>query len=165
MVDSLDVFSCIDVAFLKSCRAFDPTKGKFSTILTKFATGEIAIIRDSNFVIAAPLKVRELSVPVRRLISNGHSLDEVAQILGVTKQACKDAVIATAGVDHDIWLLSCTNAPDQVLWTSYWPKKGRQASSNALALNVEFLLLLLLGTRPTSQRVTPAAMCPLMPQA
>ena len=28
MVDGLDVFSCIDVAFLKSCRAFDPTKGK-----------------------------------------------------------------------------------------------------------------------------------------
>ena len=103
MVDSLDVFSCIDVAFLKSCRAFDPTKGKFSTILTKFATGEIRhFIRDHNFVLTAPLKVRELSVPVRRLLSNGHSLDEVAQILGVSKQACKDAIVATAGVDHEI---------------------------------------------------------------
>ena len=103
MVDSLDVFSCIDVAFLKSCRAFDPTKGKFSTILTKFATGEVRhFIRDHNFVIAAPSKVRELSVPVRRLLQSGHSLEEVAQILGVTKQACKDAIIATSGVDHDI---------------------------------------------------------------
>ena len=103
MVDSLDVFSCIDVAFLKSCRAFDPSKGKFSTILTKFATGEIRhFIRDHNFAITAPSKVRELSVPVRRLLSNGHSLDEVAQILGVSKQACKDAMVATAGIDHDI---------------------------------------------------------------
>ena len=85
MVDSLDVFSCIDVAFLKSCRAFDPSKGKFSTIL-KFATGEVRhFIRDHNFVIAAPSKVRELSVPVRRLINNGHSPMRFAQILGVTK--------------------------------------------------------------------------------
>ena len=55
MVDSLDVFSCIDVAFLKSCRAFDSTKGKFSTILTKFATCEVRhFIRDHNFAITAP---------------------------------------------------------------------------------------------------------------
>lgn len=103
MVDTLDVFSCIDVAFLKACRAFSPNHGKFSTIFTKFATGEIRhFIRDHNFVIAAPSKVRELSVPVRRLLRNGHSLDDVAQILGVSKQACKDAVVATAGLDHDI---------------------------------------------------------------
>jgi DNA-directed RNA polymerase specialized sigma subunit len=103
MVDSLDVFSCIDVAFLKSCRAFSPQHGKFSTIFTKFATGEIRhFIRDHNFVIAAPSKVRELSVPVRRLLANGHSLDEVAVILGVSKQDCKEAVMATAGLNHDI---------------------------------------------------------------
>ena len=41
-------------------------------------------------------------MPVRRLLSNGHSLDEVAQILGVSKQACKDAIVATTGVDHEI---------------------------------------------------------------
>ena len=103
MVDNLDVFSCIDVAFLKSCRAFDPTKGKFSTIFTKFATGEIRhFIRDHNFILAAPSKVRELSVPVRRLRAIGHSLEEIAQILGVSKRDCKDAIIATAGVDHEI---------------------------------------------------------------
>ena len=66
-----------------------PARTRFSTILTKFATGEVRhFIRDHNFAITAPSKVRELSVPVRRLINNGRT-DEVAQILGVTKQACK----------------------------------------------------------------------------
>lgn len=103
MVDSLDVFSCIDIAFIKSCRAYDESKGKFSTIFTKFATGEIRhFIRDHNFMISAPSSVRELSVSVRKLAALGHTLAEISDLLQVTKQQCKDAIVATAGISHDI---------------------------------------------------------------
>jgi len=103
MVDSLDVFSCIDVAFLKSCRAFDPSRGKFSTIFTRFAVGEIRhFIRDHNFVITAPIKVREMSIAARQLLSKGHKLEEVAQLLGVSVSAVKESIFATTGLDHEI---------------------------------------------------------------
>lgn len=102
MVEALDVYSCIDVAFMKSCRAHNPDKGKFSTIFTSFASGEIRhFIRDHNFAVKAPNKVRAMSSSVRRLAGEGHSLPQVAEILGVTEQAVKDSLIATAGMYHE----------------------------------------------------------------
>jgi DNA-directed RNA polymerase specialized sigma subunit len=102
MVETLDVYSCIDMAFIKSWRAWDPAKGKFSTIFTSFASGEIRhFIRDHNFAVKAPNKVRALSSSVRRLAGEGHALPKVAELLGVTEQAVKDSLIATAGMYHE----------------------------------------------------------------
>ena len=68
MVETLDVYSCIDMAFIKSWRAWDPDKGKFSTIFTSFASGEIRhFIRDHNFAVTAPNKVRAMSVSYTHL--------------------------------------------------------------------------------------------------
>ena len=103
MVESLDVFSCIDIAFIKSCRAHDSTKGKFSTIFTTFAAGEVRhFIRDHNWMIKAPGKLREISTPARKLLSQGYLLQEIAVMLGVSKEMIKESILATTGVVHDV---------------------------------------------------------------
>ena len=103
MVESLDVFSCIDIAFIKSCRAHDPSKGKFSTIFTTFAAGEVRhFIRDHNWMVKAPSKLREMSTPARKLLGQNYSLAEVAVMLGVSKETVKESILATTGIDHEI---------------------------------------------------------------
>ena len=102
MVDSLDVFSCIDVAFLKACRAHDPARGKFSTVLTVYAEGEIKhFIRDHNFMITAPPQVREMSTTVRKLAAKNYTLSEIAETLGTTTERIRECLIATTGVAHE----------------------------------------------------------------
>ena len=103
MVDVLDIFSCIDVAFLKSCRAYDPKRGKFSTIFTRFASGEIRhFIRDHNWQIKAPVAVRELSRTAQQLLSSGQSIERVSELLGVTTTSIEEALCATTAVSHEI---------------------------------------------------------------
>ena len=102
MVDVLDVFSCIDVAFLKSCRAYDPSKGKFSTIFTRFASGEVRhFIRDHNWQIKAPVAMRELSRTAQQLLSCGNSMERVAELMGVSTAAIQEALWATTAVAHE----------------------------------------------------------------
>ena len=103
MVDKLDVFSCIDVAFIKSCRAFDPSKGKFSTIFTRFASGEVRhFIRDHNWQIKAPGPMRELSRAAKQLLNQGHSLTEASELLGADPSSIVEAMKATAEVFHEV---------------------------------------------------------------
>ena len=102
MLDNLDVFSCIDIAFIKACRAYKASKGEFSTILTVYAEGEIRhFIRDHNFMISAPPQVRELSTTVRQLIAKGLSLSAIAETLGTTIERVRESIIATTGVAHE----------------------------------------------------------------
>ena len=101
-VDALDVFSCIDVAFLKSCRAYDPSKGKFSTIFTRFASGEVRhFIRDHNWQIKAPVAMRERSRTAQQLLSCGNSIEHTAQLMGVSVAAIEEALWATTAVAHE----------------------------------------------------------------
>ena len=102
-VDKLDVYSCIDVAFLKTCRAFDPTLGfKFSTLLTKFCEGTIMhFIRDHNWHVKAPAKVRQLGQAARKLATQGHSIAEVMNLLGASRDELRLALDATAGMYHE----------------------------------------------------------------
>lgn len=97
-----DVYSCIDMAFLKSCRAWDPVKGKFSTILTTFAVGECKHwVRDQNFALRAPGKVRQLGQDARRLLDEGFSTAAACRSLGCTAQNLKEALLATSGLAHE----------------------------------------------------------------
>ena len=103
MVDKLDVYSCIDVAFLKSCRAFDPNKGKFSTIFTRFASGEVRhFIRDHNWQVKAPGPLRDLSRAAKQLLNRGHDLQETAVLLNVQQSSIVEALKATAEVFHEV---------------------------------------------------------------
>jgi len=102
-VDKLDVYSCIDVAFLRTCRAFDPSLGfKFSTLLTRFCDGAIThFIRDHNWHVKAPPRVRQLGQAARKLAAQGHSIGEVMRLLDASRDELRLALAATSGMYHE----------------------------------------------------------------
>lgn len=98
-----DVFSCIDIAFIKCCRAWDPSRGTFSTLLTHFCEGEIRhYIRDFGWMIKAPGAVRLLGQKARRLLELGLSGEEVCAQLQITAEQLRDGLKATVSMDHEI---------------------------------------------------------------
>lgn len=102
-VDSSDVFSCIDQAFVKCCRAFDPAKGRFSTLLTAFSEGDVLhFIRDGNWSVKAPGAVRRIGQLARKMLERGCALPEVCAELGVSLEQVKLALVATSPTDHDV---------------------------------------------------------------
>jgi DNA-directed RNA polymerase specialized sigma subunit len=102
-VSSEDVFSSIDFAFLKVCRAWRPERGAFSTLLGVFCEGEVLhFIRDHNFIIKAPGNVRRTGQLARRLLSKGASKDQVMVELSITSEQFEQALIATCAADHEI---------------------------------------------------------------
>jgi DNA-directed RNA polymerase specialized sigma subunit len=97
-----DVYSCIDVAFLKTFRAWQPEKGKLSTILERFASGECShFVRDHNFSVSAPGHVRDLGRRARKLLDLGMPAAQVCRDLGITTDKLREALVATSGVDHE----------------------------------------------------------------
>ena len=102
-VSAEDVFSCIDQAFIKTCRAWQPAKGTFSTLLTVFAEGDVLhFIRDHNWLVKAPGAVRRNGQLARKLLDKGHSRSEVLAQLQISEEALKLALVATSPTDHDI---------------------------------------------------------------
>lgn len=102
-VSAEDVFSCIDQAFIKTCRAWQPAKGTFSTLLTVFAEGDVLhFIRDHNWLVKAPGSVRRNGQLARKLLDKGYSRTEVLDQLEITEEALKLALVATSPTDHDI---------------------------------------------------------------
>ncbi len=97
-----DVASCVDIAFIKAARVWDPERGRLSTIVGVYAIGECRhYVRDHNWTIKAPAKVRELGVTIRRLMDSGMGSDAVAQQLNIGREELRLALLATAGVGHD----------------------------------------------------------------
>ena len=89
-VSAEDVFSCIDQAFIKTCRAWQPAKGTFSTLLTVFAEGDVLhFIRDHNWTLKAPGAVRRNGQLARKLLEKGASAGEVMMKLGLTEEQLK----------------------------------------------------------------------------
>lgn len=102
-VSAEDIFSCIDTAFIKCCRAWQPEKGRFSTLLTVFAEGDVLHhVRDSNWTIRAPGAVRRMGQLARRMLERGASRREVLVELELTDDQLKLALVATQSIDHDI---------------------------------------------------------------
>ena len=98
-----DLFSCCDIAFIKTCRAWQPAKGTFSTLLTVFCEGEILHwIRDNNWLVTAPGNVRRLGQRARRLLDASTPICEILKELDLTESALKLALVATQPTDHDI---------------------------------------------------------------
>jgi len=98
-----DIDSCVDIAFLKACRAFNPESGKLSTIFYAFAQGEcLHFLRDSNWSIKATHKARLLGSSARKLLDLGWTSLAVCRELGCTKTELKDALLATSGMAHDV---------------------------------------------------------------
>lgn len=98
-----EIFSCIDIAFIKCCRAWDPAKGTFSTLLTHFCEGEIRhYIRDFGWMIKAPGHVRLMGQKARRLLQTGLEPEEVCEKLNVSLDELKDGLKATVAMEHEI---------------------------------------------------------------
>lgn len=101
-VSAEDIFSCIDTGFIKTCRAWDPLRGTFSTLFTKFAEGDILHwIRDSNWMIRAPGNVRRNGQLARRLLEQGLTRAAVREELGIDEDALKLALVATQPTEHE----------------------------------------------------------------
>lgn len=97
-----DINSCVDFAAIKAFRAWDPAKGKLSTVLWCFAHGEVLhFLRSNNWGIKAPHKVRELGGQVRKLMDQGISVEQVCRQLKCSMDELKDAIVATAGIAHE----------------------------------------------------------------
>lgn len=102
-VSADDVFSAIDTAFIKTCRAWDPAKGTFSTLLTVFCEGDILhFIRDHNWQVKAPGSVRRIGQLARKMMDKGSTTSEVMAVLEVSEDQLKLALVATSPTDHDI---------------------------------------------------------------
>jgi DNA-directed RNA polymerase specialized sigma subunit len=102
-VSADDIFSSIDIAFIKACRAWDAERGAFSTVLTAFCQGEVLhYIRDGNWMIKAPGNVRRLGQLARRMLEQGHNVCEVRQRLGMSEEQLRNALVATQPAEHDI---------------------------------------------------------------
>lgn len=98
-----DINHCCDLAFLKACRAHDPKRGRFSTIFWKFAVGEVRHhIRDSNWEIQAPGRVRERGVRARQLLDAGLSPAQACRELNCSPDDLRLALVATIGMEHDV---------------------------------------------------------------
>ena len=98
-----DIFSNIDTAFIKTCRAWDPTRGTFSTLLTIFAEGDtLHFIRDNNWLIKAPGNVRRKGQIARRLLERGFTSHHICTELEITETQLKLALFATQPTDHDV---------------------------------------------------------------
>ena len=98
-----DIDSCCDIAFLKACRAYTPEKGRLSTIFYCFAQGEVLhFLRDHNWAIKDTHKARMLGSNARRLMDIGWQPAAICKELSCSKQELKEALLATAGVAHDV---------------------------------------------------------------
>ena len=97
-----DINSCCDFAFLKACRAWDPEKGKLSTIYWRFAQGEVLhYLRSHNWAIGATHRARELGLRARKLLDIGWAPEAVCQELSISTDDLRDCLVATAGMAHD----------------------------------------------------------------
>jgi DNA-directed RNA polymerase specialized sigma subunit len=102
-VSADDLFSCIDTGFIKTCRAWDPAKGTFSTLLTVFCEGDILhFIRDHNWTVKAPGAVRRNGQLARRMLDRGLTSAQIRIELGLSDEQLKLALVATQPTDHDI---------------------------------------------------------------
>ncbi len=102
-VTAEDIFSCIDTAFIKTCRAWDPNRGAFSTLLTVFSEGDVLhFIRDSNWTVKAPGAVRRIGQLARKMLERGESMTSIRDELGISDEQLKLALVATQPTDHDI---------------------------------------------------------------
>jgi DNA-directed RNA polymerase specialized sigma subunit len=112
-----DIFSCVDMSFIKAARAWDPNKGRLSTIFWSFAQGEVLhYLRSNNWTIKATHKARMLGNQARKLMALGWESAAVCKELGCSRQDLKDALLATAGVAHDIKGFDLHQCPRPTPW-------------------------------------------------
>jgi DNA-directed RNA polymerase specialized sigma subunit len=97
-IPPVEVFSCIDIAFVKAARTWKPDKGTLSTHLGNAIRGEIShYVRSNNhWGYSAPRKLREMGMEARRLMTHRRvPLSVLPTILGCTQEELREALAAT----------------------------------------------------------------------
>jgi DNA-directed RNA polymerase specialized sigma subunit len=101
--------SCVDVGFLKAARVHDAEKGKLSTRFYVDARGECTHwLRAHGYGVSAPGKVRELGGKLRQLMGQGLTTEQALREVNAlrkhpaTMAEAKDALVATAGIAHEV---------------------------------------------------------------
>jgi len=100
-VPPVEIFSCINIAFVKAARTWDEKKGKFSTVLGYFCLGEVRHYKRTNayWGYSVDFKIRELGQKARRLITHRNvPMSILHGILGCTKEELRVALEATLQV-------------------------------------------------------------------
>ena len=99
-----DINSCVDIAFIKAARKWDPDKGTFSTIFGHFVIGEClhAIRMPGNWGIAAPQRVREAGIKAKNMLAAGLTAADVCSEMAITEDDLLDILRATTGLAHEI---------------------------------------------------------------
>lgn len=112
-----DINSCCDFAFLKACRAWDPERGKLSTIYWRFAQGEVLhYLRSHNWSIGATHRARELGLRARKLLDVGWTPEAVCTELSISTDDLRDCLVATAGMAHDTMGFDLHVCPRMTPW-------------------------------------------------
>jgi hypothetical protein len=101
--------ACVDDGFTKAARVHDAAKGRLSTRFYCDAYGECTHwLRAHGYGVSAPGKVRELGGKLRQLMGQGLTTEQALRELNVgrkqphTLAEAKDALLATAGIAHEV---------------------------------------------------------------
>jgi len=125
-----DIFSCCDLAFIKACKAWDPAKGRLSTIFWSFAQGEcLHFLRSHNWSIKASHRVRLLGNSARKLLGMGWEPAAVCHELAISRDDLKDALLATSGMAHDVKGFDLHVCPKPTPWEVLEAEEERMAAS------------------------------------
>jgi DNA-directed RNA polymerase specialized sigma subunit len=125
-----DIFSCVDMAFIKACKAWNPDRGRLSTIFWAFAQGEVLhYLRSHNWTIKATHKARLLGNQARKLMALGWESAAVCRELSCSKTDLKDALLATAGIAHDVKGFDLHVSPIPTPWEVLEAEEERLAAS------------------------------------
>ena len=102
-VEREDIFICIDFAFIKACRAWQPERGTFSTCFAAFAHGEcLHFVRDRGYAIRTPERIKLKAKQARELLERGVRLNDAAAQVELTVEHLRQALAATTGLAHDL---------------------------------------------------------------
>jgi DNA-directed RNA polymerase specialized sigma subunit len=120
-----DIYSCIDVAFIKTCRAWNPAKGRFSTLFGAFCTGEVRhFLRDNNWAVYAPRSVRIAGSRIRGLLRSGSTVDEICTQLDITPEDMRLAIFSVQSLDHETRDFRYHACPRPTPWDALEQREG-----------------------------------------
>ena len=100
-----EIFSCMNIAFIKAARSYDPKKGRLGTVLQQFIRGEIShhIVSSGYWGYSASPSLRELGLKARRLIAfRNVPMFALPKILGCTKEQLHEALTATLHIYYTL---------------------------------------------------------------
>jgi len=97
-----DLLQLAMIGLIKAARRYDPLRGPFRPYGRTYANGEIThFLRDNGFLLKVPPTWREIHVRGQRLLTSGVGVDEMLELVGISREqwiqivdACSLRVVA-----------------------------------------------------------------------